>query len=167
MTEFLQIAQEHQRRYPLMQPADFGKLAFQSEFGPEHLLSDEQTVVRRIRQEWETVPDAVPARNPEPIGNGLCRFHLTREAFSPEAVITLARLFIRSAAEHRGTAAGLEARLNALESLPVEGMRVWLQAYRRQGCPPVHHSDAFRLSYQPHYRVLLETQAALFLQPEP
>ncbi len=163
MTEFIAVAQAHRLRYPLMQPVDFGKLAFQSEFGAEHLLADEQAVWRRIREEWETSPMGAPTLNPEPLGNGLCRFHLTRESFSPEAVTLLTRLFILAAAEHKGTAEGLDARLAALEGLPVDGIRAWLAAYRAQGCPPVHHSEAYRLAYQPHYRVLTEARAKLLL----
>ncbi len=34
---FLQIVRDHRARYPLMQPQDYGKLAFQSEYGPKHL----------------------------------------------------------------------------------------------------------------------------------
>lgn len=36
--DFLQILQEHIRRYPFMESQDFGKLAYQSEFGPEEKL---------------------------------------------------------------------------------------------------------------------------------
>ena len=49
---FLQILEEHAKRYPLMQPQDFGKLAYQSEFGPSHLLCDKQRAISALIDEW-------------------------------------------------------------------------------------------------------------------
>ena len=46
MSEFELILQAHSARYPLMEPQDYGKLVFQSEFGPEHLVSDVDSVLR-------------------------------------------------------------------------------------------------------------------------
>ena len=40
--EFTQILEAHLGKHPLMEPQDFGKLVFQSEFGPEHMVSDRQ-----------------------------------------------------------------------------------------------------------------------------
>ena len=34
--------------------------------------------------------------------------------------------------------------------------------YRRQGCPPVHHSPAYREAYDPHYRVLRTAYGGYF-----
>ena len=34
-------------------------------------------------------------------------------------------------------------------------MSAWLAGYRKQGCPPVRHSEVFCATYRPHYRVLL------------
>ena len=77
MTMFEEIARSHAARYPLMEPQDYGKLAFQCTFGPEHMVTDEAAVTAGILAEWESLPPSVAPRDPEPIGNGLCRFHLT------------------------------------------------------------------------------------------
>jgi hypothetical protein len=69
---------------------------------------------------------------------------------------------LQSAAAHAGTSDGLAAKLRVLERLPVEGMDAWLAEYRLRGCPPVHHSDAFRGAYNPHYRILTEPLASRF-----
>lgn len=42
------------------------------------------------------------------------------------------------------------------------GMADWLAVYRRQGCPPVHHSPAYREAYDPHYRVLRTAYGGYF-----
>ena len=44
---FPALARLHARRYPLMAPQDFGKLAYQSEFGPGHMVSDPALALER------------------------------------------------------------------------------------------------------------------------
>lgn len=152
MTEFEEILRAHRDRYPLMEPQDYGKLAFQSEFGPEHLVSDAESVLRYLKQEWSELPEGCSPIPPEPLGNGLCRFHLG--ACTEEQLPLLAELFCRSAREHKGTREGLEKRLGALRGLNVPGMAEWLEQYEADGCPIVRHSQAFRDAYGPHYRVI-------------
>lgn len=152
MTEFKRILQEHRARYPEMGPQDFCKLAFQSEFGPEHMVSDRDSALDYLRQEWSLLSRDCPPLPPEPIGNGLYRFHLS--ACGEEGLPLLAEAFCRSAREHRGTREGLEARLAQVRALDVPGMEAWLAQYRASGYPPVHHSRIFREIYQPHYRVI-------------
>ena len=159
VADFAETVRVHRTRYPLMQPQDYVKLAYQSEFGPAHLVTDEAAVLRFLLEEWQAVTAAEVPCNPEPIGNGFCRFHLTR-AFSPAvAAPMLAKLFIQSAQNPTGTPSGLGARLEALRALPVAGMEEYLAGYRGRGCPAVHHSEAFASAYRPHYRVVLGSLA--------
>ena len=152
MKEFEEILRLHRARYPRMEPQDFGKLAFQSEFGPEHLVSDPERVLAWLEQEWSELPGDCPVVPPEDIGNGLCRFHLS--ACSEETLPRLAELFCRSAQEHKGTRVGLDARLALIRELDVPGMEEWLAEYEKSGCPAVRHSRTFRDAYGPHYRVI-------------
>lgn len=152
---FQQIAGEHRARWPLMEPQDYGKLAYQSEMGPEHAVSDPALALEEILAECRALPPDAPRRLPEAIGNGLCRFHLSPLHLSQEGLLpVLAMLFTATARRHRGTRQGLEARLAELEGLGVPGMGPWLRAYREEGCPPLHHSETFRRAYRPHYRVI-------------
>ena len=160
MTEFELVVQEHSTRYPLMEPQDYGKLAFQSEFGPEHMVSNAESVLTWLKKEWNELPTGCSVILPESIGSGLCRFHLS--ACTEEDLPQIAELFCRSAAEHKGSREGLEARLAVLEKLDVPGMEQWLTEYRAAGCPAVHHSATFREAYAPHYRVIRAKYAALF-----
>ncbi len=162
MTDFETIAEFHRARYPLMQPQDFGKLAFQSAMGPEHMITDEQAAADALFQEWQTVSVSEPPCGPEPLGNGLCRFHLAKSSCSPDAAAVLAKLFVQTAGNHTGGRADLQARLAVLERLPVEGMQTWLAGYRRMDCPAVHHSELFRSAYHPHYRILSTRLADCF-----
>ena len=160
--EFLQVLHAHRLRYPLMQPQDYGKLAYQSEFGPEHLLTEENVFLSGLLAEWEALSPNRPSIPPESIGNGLCRFHLWGTCAKRQAAGLLFRLCRLTASEHKGSPEGLRARLAYLPSLPPKDMDKWLRAYQAQDCPPVHHSQIFQRTYDPHYRLLKREYAFYF-----
>lgn len=158
-TTFAKILSDHRTRYPLMEAQDCAKLAFQSEFGPAHLVSDPEAAARDLRREWENLSPGMPMRDPEDIGNGLCRFHLNPGSDPELAAPLLARLFVLTAQEHTGTTEGLYRKLACCET---PDTRAWFDAYRARGCPAVHHSAAFRDAYAPHYRLVLTEHAQYF-----
>ena len=160
--EFEQILAAHRERYPLMRPRDYGKLAYQSEFGAEHLISDEPAVFECLLEEWNSVPVGTEYRAAEDIGGGLCRFYLNDTGDKKLAANILVKLFFLTAEERRGSEEGLEKKLSALEKLPVPGMKEWLAEYRAQGCPPVRHSEEYRQAYAPRYRLLKWEYARFF-----
>lgn len=162
VTEFEHIAARHRARYPLMEPRDYAKLAYQSHFGPEHMLADEQSVLRRIREEWEQVDELAQPHLPEDIGGGLCRFYLNGDIEKDIGAQMLVKLFFLTAKNCVSTPDGLEDKLSVLEKLPVPGMKAWLEDYRGKGCPAVSHSDAYRAAYAPHYRLIKKEYAAAF-----
>lgn len=147
-----EILKTHLNSYPLMEPRDVLKLCYQSEFGPEHMISDPAAALRYILTEWALSQGA--PRPPEDIGNGLVRFHLTTEYAPETAGELLSTLFCLTAQDHKGTREGLDARLRAAVELKIPGMTEALKEYRAMDCPPVHHSDGFRKAYAPHYRLL-------------
>ena len=51
MTPFSEIVQAHAARYPAMTPQDYAKLAYQSEFGPEHMVSSRERVCAGLAAE--------------------------------------------------------------------------------------------------------------------
>ena len=154
MLGFAEILRVHAEKYPRMTPQDYCKLAFQSEFGPEHMVTDVQQAAGGILSEWQAIPPDTPPRPPEPIGNGLCRFYLTSEYDPEEAAPLLAELFVRTAGERTGTIHGLNTRFESLRRLDVPGMDAYLDEYLLHGCPVEHHSAVFRKNYKPHYRLL-------------
>ena len=150
--DFPAIAQAHWAKYPRMEPRDFAKLAYQSEFGPAHMVQSPDKVLAALlaeRREAGTEP-----RSPEPIGNGLCRFPITQSLSTLWELPLIGRMFTRTMCSTEGTEAGLAQKLDQLAALPVPGMGEYLEGWRREGCPPVSHSEAFRRAYNPHYRVL-------------
>lgn len=159
--EFERILRAQGERYPLMQPRDYGLLAFQSEFGRTRGEPDVDESSEVLSKMWHAGKDTL-LREPEFLGNGLARFPLT-DAWDPdEAAPLVAALAARTAAETVGTAAGLERRLEQLRGLPTEGMDAWLADYKAQGCPPLWHSEAFLKAYRPCYRVLRADFACFF-----
>ena len=158
--DFPNVLAQHLARYPQMQPQDFGKLAFQSEFGPEHLVTDREKALGWIINEYTQAAEDVRTA-PESIGNGLCRYHLAAMTDPERDAEVLTDLFIRTAKEHQGTQGGLAERLSHIEGLDIPGMTEWLEAYREKGCPAVHHSAEFNALYHPHYR-LLKAEYALY-----
>lgn len=161
MEELTRILADHARKYPLMQPADAVKLIYQNEFGGGHLIRDEQACMERLRREYDgIVKDPAQARY-EPIGNGIVRVALA--AVRPEELEQLGRAFIRSAAMHTGSMERFLQKLEVLTRMTEQGsfsfdvaaLQAYLQDYRRRGCPPVSHSDAYRRAYCPAYRIIL------------
>lgn len=161
--EFLRILRQHLQRYPKIEPQDVGKLCFQSEFGPEHMIASPERVEQYILTEWkEAAPMGKVCPRGEDIGNGLVRFHLTGEYDPQIAAPLLTKLFCLTAKNHAGTRQGLEQRLELAGMLKLPNWEAWLRDYREKGCPPVHHSDGFRQAYQPHYRLLDKACAGYF-----
>ena len=64
MENFEYIVQQHAARYPDMQPQDFGKLAYQSEFGPAHLSQNVDELTASLLHEWQPCPRIPPSIRP-------------------------------------------------------------------------------------------------------
>ena len=73
---FSQILDDHLARYPLMEPRDCVKLAYQSALGPGHGARTGGPPSGRCWRSGGGIPAACGDRPPEDIGNGLCRLYL-------------------------------------------------------------------------------------------
>jgi len=169
---FYSILEEHIARYPLMEAQDCGKLLFQNEFGPEHMVTDQQAVRRSLEDELsemqkeagKAVSGEFSPQYPEKIGGGLCRFPLW-DCPSVEAAGLLADLFVLTARESQGSVEGLKSKLEqaAVQGFGgIPGMKEWAEDWRKQGYPAVHHSRTYREAYHPHYRLLRKAYAGFF-----
>lgn len=155
----------HCEHYPLMQIEDLVKLAFQAAWAGGHLIQDEQEVRQRLQLEIESQKELRPVDRFEPIGNGLCRLNLMAVSQSGLSLETVCRFFIATANGHEGSPSIFSRHLSVLDQMMKEGIPLaspiryedwshWLQAYRKKGCPAVHHSDIYRKAYRPAYRVV-------------
>ena len=158
---FSQALREHLARYPLMEPQDCVKLAYQSALGPGHGAPDRGAALAALLEELGSIPPGGTPRPPEEIGNGLCRLYLEGLEEKAASAPLLAELFCKTARETAGTAEKLESCLAAVEA-EVPAARAFIEAYRRRGCPAVHHSAAYRAAYRPHYRVVRTVYGGYF-----
>lgn len=161
---WIQILREHTNRYPLMEPQDYGKLIFQSEFGPEHMIEDEESVRAFLLKEWEEIPLDSSPKSVEDIGGALCRFPLSA-CDSKEATELLVRLFLLTAQDGVNLCRlpdTLEEKIETSIQFGIHGMEEWAETWMEQGCPAIHHSDVYRDAYHPHYRLLKKEYAGYF-----
>ena len=160
MEELRHILYAQAERYPQMQPADAVKLIYQNEFGGGHLIKDEAACLEYLRREYVCVEKNPVAERCEYIGNGISRIHLA--ALADADLEPLGQAFLRSAATHSGSMANFLAKLDLLAELvrqdifsfDSDALEAYLSEYKKKGCPMVSHSDAYRATYRPAYRVI-------------
>ena len=173
LTGLLNVQLKHR---PLMRVQDLYKLLYQREFGCGHLAPALETAVIGLqneaiqaaglknayqladRSDSDTLPGTV-----EPIGNGLCRVYLDG-VWSKETLRLFARIFCASARTHTGENARFTAALRflirwadgMLPGTELSALRQMLDTAETDvnGFSAVHHSEAYRAAYAPHYRVV-------------
>lgn len=161
----------HAERYPNLGIRDVFKFIHQSTYGCEHLLSSRELAIGSIRAEAAAWQGKTPANaTVEPLDGAYSRVHLSvlNEGLSPE---TLGALFYLSAAMPPADAEpSPKSRLDTARSLIVEGrLALPLDKFDREaaewadrGYPALHHSEQFRATYLPAYRVI-SNRFVLFL----
>ena len=83
-----------------MELTDMVKLLYQNEFGPGHMISDESESLKRLTEEWESLPRLSSSSLTEPIGNHLVRVHLA--ALNREELPLLNAMFCRTESRPHG-----------------------------------------------------------------
>ena len=150
------ILTEHGARYPKMEPRDWFKLLFQSEFGGGHLIADRSMALKRLENEIAAQQHA-PRRQFEAIGGGLVRMYLPVDGLSAETALGL---FLETCTP-RGSTEGIRSKLEALREMKPE-FSCEIDAYIAQGCPAESHSEAYRAAYAPAYRLAPEAAEKFF-----
>lgn len=159
----LEIFRAHAVRYPLMEPRDWYKLIYQSEFGGGHLIADADAARARFLDEWDKAgPASQDEAIEEAVGSGFCRLHLRparRSGLSAEALFDA---FLSGAAFACGSYAGLRRKLLLLEGFltaedavsALYDLRDFVGGIAAEGFPMVSHSAAYRAQYRPSYRII-------------
>ena len=149
-----------------MEPKDAVKLAYQSEFGCGHLLAEESLCAERIAAEIALAAKGLDSALEAPvqeIGGGLCRLNLRSPQVRGLPPLLIARMMAETDRCKQGSMAGFMENLSSLRRACEEGvfsfslpaLDEYLDAYAREGYPPVSHSEAYRRAYAPAYRVVL------------
>lgn len=160
---------EYYGKYPEMQTVDVFKYLFHSAFGCDHLVTDESNALNYVIAEYENVDKHDPPLI-EKLNGAYSRVHLSclNAGLRPE---TLAKLFVLSAkkepnGEERLTSMLWEARTLITDGsidLSVTEFDEMLEKWRENRYNAVSHSEKFRNTYRPSYRVIANEYAD-FLQ---
>ena len=150
----------HYQKYPKLQIEDVFKYIYQSSFGCEHLVDNENDVIGYIKRE---VSDKECFENTEieALDGEYSRVPLSLiyEGMSAE---TFGKIFCISAKkEPDGKEKLLEMLKSARELVAVGELPFSIQefdkkvaSWEKTGYEAVHHSAVFRAEYKPHYRVI-------------
>ena len=158
-----QVLRRHAWKYSMMQPTDAVKLIYQNVFGGGHLIRDPASCCNALQREYECTPQDPHAPLLESIGNGLVRVMLNAIDSSDYSIQQLADDFIRSSEEHQGNLSVFLMKLDILRKVTASGafgftseeLEAYLEEYKRAGYPMVSHSEQYRRSYNPAYRIVL------------
>lgn len=145
----------------MMQPTDVIKLAYQSEFGPGHMISDVKRAEEMIERESASVEKSTVPLFTE-IGDGFVRFDLSSKGADRISSSLLARIFAASASNTVGTMDRFLEKINLIRRLTMENafaftsaeFDVYLAEYASAGYPAVSHSQQYKDAYKPSYRVI-------------
>ena len=150
----------HYQKYPQLQIQDLFKYLHQSSFGCEHMVSSLKTSIEYIRNEIQeqtfcddTLIDVLDGE--------YSRVHLAyiSQGLSVE---TLGKLFFSSAKKEENGRTNLEKKLKVAKELIRENILPFhmkeiekaMKEWQVDGYPAKHHSDVFRATYNPAYRVI-------------
>lgn len=135
------IIQWHQRRYPFMEQTDILKLIFQNEFAGGHLISNIKQAKSNLMQEIKSLEPWPSEHLYEEIGNHYLRIHLRPYVLHKLSLDTLVDAFVKTANQNTGTIASWTQKLDML-------------GYPQLEATPFHHSEIYRNTYHPSYRVI-------------
>jgi len=156
------LLQKQLELYPCLQIQDMVKLLYQNEFGPGHMLYSEADSLLRLLAECLNLGGCPQKDVFEDIGNGLCRLHLIALKDTGISLTTVNRFFVYTANSTAGNIDNFEGKMAVFirccrdKFLPFSDSEAaaWIGAYRQQGYPAVSHSEVFRKTCSPAYRVV-------------
>lgn len=154
-----------------MQIRDAAKLLYQSEFGGGHMIADETLILKRIQEEFNSMDFELQKQDTttELIGDDICRIYLSCLTKGLSAVV-LNQMFVQSANNRKGTVVGLERKIATFlkackdKQLPFseEDAKDFFKDWKAKGYPAISHSDIYRESYHPAYRVIENSYAHVY-----
>ncbi len=164
--DFREILLKNCRRYPKLRGRDLIKLLYQFSFGCEHLVADETTVLARIISEAESIESGTPSEVEE-LGD-YCRVGLSYLDCGLSAE-TLARIFCLSARPDEDGEKKLHDGIKIITELAELGLlpisrEEWsaaLYEWKNANFPAVRHSEEYRETYSPTYRVIAKKYAMI------
>ena len=164
--EIYRLLVSHTTRYPQMEIQDIYKLLYQGSMGSEHIVNSFEEFERDLIEEWDAVEanEDIPVwENIRPDGQ-LVRFYLAPHKARGGEIASLATLCFWSSSLFHGNTEDLKSGWDTIVKTcrekkfcnsteeEIEEFDHWLRKYN---FPPIHHTEAYRKSYNPAYRLLL------------
>lgn len=159
------FVRDYLQRYPKATLLDIYKGSFQDVFGPAHLLTNREAVVRYIRHEMETAEkfeeaDYIPCGwqgnflqvNLKVIADGRVPMETFVDAFMASANgidTTLTQTFIADWTQIQQAVRKVAPQLKGFAE-----DSTFLSQLLEEGNYVVHHSQPFNTYYHPHYRII-------------
>lgn len=150
----------HYKKYPKLQMQDIFKYLYQSSYGCEHMVSSVETVVNYILKEYENLSFENKIET-DALDGEYCRVNLSYLNTGLSAN-TLGKLFYLSAQKEADAKEKLINKISVVQKLICEKLlpftkdefEIAVKEWEDRGFTPVHHSDIFRQTYKPSYRVI-------------
>lgn len=160
--DFVDSLKKELARHPLSEEADLFKFAYQFAYGPEHLIEDFDKAHAVFAEEYEKLSPRRDLPLYEEVSDDYLRVNLAAWKAKEWDDFELFELFLRSAEPKKDgekvftDAIGEISRLILAKELPFEWKKwlVYLAEHTQGEIQPVHHSEAYRQSYDPHYRLV-------------
>ncbi len=154
----------HATKYPKMRPTDTVKLVYQACFGPGHIILDKERAYEYLKREYEAIRPRETAPLCEPIGGGVSRVNLAALDSNNVTLDELFKAFITSAEEQWCDMSEFLQALEMLKALTSDNLfrfsaselDEYLCEYADAGYPMVSHSEEYKSSYEPAYRIVLD-----------
>ena len=162
--EFKNYLIDQAKKHPSMQPCDIAKMCYQAALGAEHLLLD----VERARNYFNIEFDSVDPRDGElfePLSDQVCRVDLGVWKKRGRRGDELFDMFVATASVPCGGRENLLQYLFEVEScfselaisFSLDEWQDFIEKYKAAGMPAVHHSNEYRESERPAYRIVLRS----------
>ena len=158
------ILLRHVQRYPGLRPQDLYKLLYQAAMGCEHAVQDVAEARTWLEREVRRLHEGPQEPTVDPIApdGRIVRINVRPYLAKRGDLDRLFAAFIQTAAEFTGSLDVLQRYLSHTEEMEVAGelpfssntLKGFFAKREAEGFPAVHHSDAYRRSYRPAYRVV-------------
>lgn len=160
-----QMCEELYKHYPVATLQDIYKTCYQDFFGAEHLMSNTAAARQYLHRELEECRDtdmtALPRKEPTGFRHRFTRINLACVVDGEITEEQLLALFIEAAGKDNTFGADWLSEWKQIERIALQVNPQWadpeLQAKLLQAAQEkqaVRHSDAFRNTYNPHYRIV-------------
>lgn len=165
-SEVFKLLVTHANRYPMMGVQDIYKLLYQGAMGSEHFQDSFVDFEDDLIAEWKdaALDDTIPVwENIRPDGQ-IVRFYLAPYKAREGQIGQLLALSYWTTTLYEGNLENLKSSWETFEKLcrdrkwlkfPIEEVEEFGRWLRRSQFPPVHHTELYRQTYQPSYRLLL------------